>query len=99
MSKKEKGEKRKRRLGLVKSSVGFPQPGPHHTCLYMRPHGRAIFPMSTSLGGVGLLLVFPEISRVIVRVWESKVEDRQIQREESMCVKWTVAAGHDTDNI
>lgn len=70
----EGGEGREKRgLGLVKSSVGFLSPGLNHTP-HTRPHGRAVFSMSMSLGGVGLLLVFSEISKVTVRMWERKEE-------------------------
>lgn len=46
------------------------------------PHGRAVFSMSTSLGGVGLLLVFPEISKVTIRVRERKEDTEGERREE-----------------
>lgn len=82
MSRREMERRRREKrawTGQVVGRVAEPGPQPHT----YGPHGSAIFSMSTSTGGVGLLLVFLEISRVTASLWERK-EDRR-KREKIVC--------------
>lgn len=80
---RRKMERRRREkrawTGQVVGRVAEPGLQPHT----YGPHGRAIFSMSMSTGGVGLLLVFLEISRVTASLWETRGDRRK--NEDSMC--------------